>query len=468
MMDDLCGDPSPNFGSPFDIPASRCQGPAERNPDLLALAIFLITLVFVIVQPKGLGIGWSATGGALLALATGTIHLRDIPVVWHIVWDATFTFVALILISLLLDEAGFFHWAAIHIARFGGGSGRRLFPLIVLLGAGISAVFANDGAALLLTPIVLALLLRMDISPRGALAFIIATGFIADTASLPFMISNLVNIIVARYFHLPFDRYAAVMVPVDIVAILATLVALWILFGHHLPERYHLEKLPDPKSVIRDPVVFRAGIPLLAAILVSYFLTARIHLPAFVIMSVAALILLVLAARWHRPKEKTIIDVLKVLKEAPWQIVLFSLSMYLVVYGLKNAGLTSSLSGLLSAIGTHGVVAASVGMGFLAAFLSSVMNNLPAVLVGTLSIHEAQGVTEPVRQAFVYANIIGCDLGPKLTPIGSLATLLWLHVLARKGEKISWGEYIRIGVLLTPPILLVTLLALALWLKMVG
>jgi len=308
----------------------------------------------------------------------------------------------------------------------------------------------------------------MDVSPRGALAFIIATGFIADTSSLPFMISNLVNIIVARYFHLPFDRYAAVMVPVDLVAILATLVALWLLFGSHLPEKYDLAKLPDLRSVIRDPVVFRAGIPLLGAILLAYFLTSRVHLPAFVIMSAAALVLLVLAARWHRPGEQAIIPVGKVLKEAPWQIVLFSLSMYLVVYGLKNAGLTLDLSRLLAELGAHGVVAASVGMGFLMAVLSSVMNNLPAVLVGTLSIHETAGLTAPVREALIYANIIGCDLGPKLTPIGSLATLLWLHVLERKGEKIGWGEYIRIGVLLTPPILLATLLALALWLRVVG
>ncbi len=434
---------------------------------MTALVIFLVTLLFVIVQPRGLGIGWSATGGALLALATGVIHFSDIPVVWHIVWDATFTFVALIIISLLLDEAGFFHWAAIHIARAGGGSGRRLFPLVVLLGAAISAVFANDGAALLLTPIVLALLLRMEISPRGALAFIIATGFIADTASLPFMISNLVNIIVAKYFHIPFDRYAVLMVPVDLVSILATLAALWLLFGAHLPERYHLEKLPDPQSVIHDPVVFRAAFPVLGAILLAYFLTSPLHMPAFIIMTVAALFLLVLAGRWHKKVRTPPIDILRVLREAPWQIVLFSLSMYLVVYGLKNAGLTDSLAHLLERIGQMGVVASSLGMGFLAAVLSSVMNNLPAVLAGTLSIQQAQGLSEPVRQAMIYANIIGCDLGPKLTPIGSLATLLWLHVLAKKGEKIGWGEYIRTGFLLTPPILAVTLLALALLIPLI-
>ena len=94
---------------------------------MLAIAIFLITLVFVIWQPRGLGIGWSAMGGAILALLTGVIGWHDVPTVWHIVWDATITFVALIVISLLLDEAGFFQWAALHIARWGDGKGGGCF-----------------------------------------------------------------------------------------------------------------------------------------------------------------------------------------------------------------------------------------------------------------------------------------------------------------------------------------------------
>ena len=153
-------------------------------------------------------------GDAVSALSTGVITWSDIPIVWHIVWDATFTFVALIIISLILDEAGFFHWAALHVARWGGGRGRLLFPLIVLLGAAIAAVFANDGAALLLTPIVMAILLRLDFTPGATFAFVIATGFVADTTSLPLMISHLVNIVSANYFNISFDRYAMVMVPV--------------------------------------------------------------------------------------------------------------------------------------------------------------------------------------------------------------------------------------------------------------
>ena len=102
---------------------------------LLAGSLFLFTLVLVIWQPRGLSIGWSASIGAILALASGVIHLSDIPVVWNIVWNATATFIAVIIISLLLDESGFFEWAALHVSRWGNGRGRLLFTWIILLGA---------------------------------------------------------------------------------------------------------------------------------------------------------------------------------------------------------------------------------------------------------------------------------------------------------------------------------------------
>jgi arsenical pump membrane protein len=138
----------------------------------IAFLIFLVTLVLVIWQPRGLGIGWSAAAGAVVALLAGVIHLADIPVVWHIVWNATGTFVAVIIISLLLDKAGFFEWAALHVARWGRGSGRRLFVLLVLLGASVASLFANDGAALILTPIVIAMLRALRFPAKATLAFV--------------------------------------------------------------------------------------------------------------------------------------------------------------------------------------------------------------------------------------------------------------------------------------------------------
>ena len=429
---------------------------------MLALAIFLVTLVFVIWQPKGLGIGWSALAGAAVALATGVIHPGDIPVVWQIVWDATFTFVALIIISLLLDEAGFFHWAALHIARWGGGQGRRLFPLVILLGAAIAAVFANDGAALLLTPIVLAILLRLNFPPAAALAFIVACGFVADSTSLPLVISNLVNIVSANVFEITFGRYAAVMVPVNLVSLLATLAVLWAYYRRDVPVTYPVGELEPPRQAIRDPLVFRAALPLLGVLLLAYFVTAPFGVPVSVVTCAGAAVLLLLAAR------RRVIPIRKVLTGAPWQIVLFSLGMYLVVYGLRNAGLTDELAKGLVWLGGQGPWVATVGTGFAAALLSSVMNNMPSVLIGALSIQQAHDLSPLTRELMVYANVIGCDLGPKFTPIGSLATLLWLHVLASKGQRITWGRYMKVGLVMTPPVLVITLLALAVWLPLLG
>jgi arsenical pump membrane protein len=435
---------------------------------MLALAIFLATLVLVVWQPRGLGIGWSAMGGAALALLTGVIGWGDVPVVWRIVWDATFTFVGLIVISLLLDEAGFFQWAALHVARWGGGRGRRLFPLVVLLGGVIAAFFANDGAALLLTPIVVAILLRLEFSPAATLAFVVATGFVADTTSLPLVISNLVNIVSANYFAIPFDRYAAVMVPVDLVALLATLAVLWAFYGRQVPSSYPLAQLEAPASAIRDPVVFRAAFPLLGVLLAAYFVLAPLGVPVAFVTGAAALVLLALAGRWLRGGRGAVVPVGKVLRGAPWQIVVFSLGMYLVVYGLRNAGLTGHLASALVWLAGHGLWAAAISTGFGAALLSSVMNNMPGVLVGALSIDQARAIPAATRELMVYANVIGCDLGPKFTPIGSLATLLWLHVLARKGITITWGQYMRVGLAITPPVLLIVLAALALWLPLLG
>lgn len=421
---------------------------------LVSFAVFVFTLTLVIWQPKGLGVGWSATLGAIIALAVGAVSLHDIPTVWAIVWNATATFIAVIVISLLLDEAGFFEWAALHVARWANGSGYRLFSFCVLLGAAVSALFANDGAALILTPIVIAMLLALRFSPAATLAFVMAAGFIADTASLPLVVSNLVNIVSADYFNIGFSEYASVMVPVNLVSIAATLGLLLWFFRKDLPRTYDLDHLETPKAAIRDKATFVAGWWILALLLVGFFAIEPLGVPISAIAAVCALILYLIAARGH------VISTRKVLKEAPWQVVVFSLGMYLVVYGLRNAGLTDYLTQILNVFAGYGVWGASLGTGLLAAGLSSVMNNMPTVLVGALSIHSAEA-TGIVREAMIYANVIGCDLGPKITPIGSLATLLWLHVLARKNIVITWGYYFRTGIMLTLPVLLATLAALA-------
>ncbi|MBC2658505.1 arsenic transporter [Pseudomonas sp. MSSRFD41] len=426
---------------------------------LIAIAVFVFTLVLVIWQPKGLGVGWSAALGAGIALASGAVSLSDIPTVWAIVWNATATFIAVIIISLLLDEAGFFEWAALHVARWANGSGYRLFAFCVLLGAAVSALFANDGAALILTPIVMSMLLALRFSPAATLAFVMAAGFIADTASLPLVVSNLVNIVSADYFDLGFAKYASVMVPVNLASVAATLTVLFLFFRRDIPRHYALDALKEPKTAVHDRATFIVGWWTLLVLLVGLFALEPLGIPVSAVATVCAVILFAVAARGHR------ISTRRVLREAPWQVVIFSLGMYLVVYGLKNAGLTDLLTQQLDRLAEQGLWSAAIGTGLLSAFLSSIMNNMPSVLVGALSI-QASGAEGLVREAMIYANIIGCDLGPKITPIGSLATLLWLHVLERKGMRITWGYYFKVGTLLTLPVLLITLSALALRLSL--
>ena len=426
---------------------------------LIAAGVFVVTLVLVIWQPRGLGVGWSASLGAILALAAGAVSFQDIPTVWAVVWNATATFIAIIIISLLLDEAGFFEWAALHVARWADGRGRRLFAFIVLLGAAVSALFANDGAALILTPIVISLLIALRFSAGATLAFVMAAGFIADTASLPLVVSNLVNIVSADFFQLGFSEYAAVMVPVTLASVAATLLVLFLYFRADIPVTFSPTTLSAPGDAICDKATFVVGWWVLGLLLTGLFVLEPMGVPVSAVAALCAAILFAVAARGH------VISTRRVLREAPWQIVVFSLGMYLVVYGLSNAGLTGYLTSLLDRLADHGLWAAALGTGLMSALLSSVMNNLPSVLIGALAIgaSDSSGV---VREAMIYANVIGCDLGPKITPIGSLATLLWLHVLQRKGIRITWGYYFKVGALLTFPVLFITLSALALRLSL--
>jgi arsenical pump membrane protein len=354
-----------------------------------------------------------------------------------------------------LDRAGFFEWAALHVARWGRGNGKRLFVLLVLLGAAVAALFANDGAALILTPIVIAMLVALRFSAKATLAFVMAAGFIADTASLPLVVSNLVNIVSADYFDIGFARYAAVMVPVNFVSVAATLAALVLFFGKDIPANYDMAQLKSPVEAIHDRATFTAGWWVLAMLLAGFFWLDDLGIPISAVAAAGAAILLAVAARGHK------ISTREVLRSAPWQVVIFSLGMYLVVYGLRNAGLTDYLTAVLNRCAEYGVWGAAIGTGVITAVLSSIMNNMPTVLIGALAI-DATSTSGVVREAMIYANVIGSDLGPKITPIGSLATLLWLHVLSSKNINISWGYYFRVGIVLTLPVLLITLSALAL------
>lgn len=415
---------------------------------LVASLIFLITLIFVIWQPKGLQIGTTAVIGAIIALLVGVVSLNDVLIVSDIVWDATLAFIGIIILSMVLDEIGFFEWCALKMAKFSNGNGMKMFVYSILLGAFVSALFANDGAALILTPILLAKMRILQLNIKTIIAFLLAGGFISDSASLPFVFSNLTNIVTANYFNIGFAQYFFDMIIPFIVSVITSIVFLWLILRKDIPKTVDISLLKEPKSVIKNMNLFYFSWVFLAILLIGYFVGDIYGLPVSLFALGGGLIFLLIATISKAVKP------IHIIKEAPWQVVWFSIGLYIVVYGLKNAGLTDYLTIVLKDLSLRGDTIAVIGTGFIAAFLSAIMNNMPTIMIMDIAL------TDIGNQAMIYANIVGCNLGPKMTPFGSLATLLWLHVLAKKGVKISFAQYSKFGLIITPPVLFIVLLAI--------
>jgi arsenical pump membrane protein len=400
----------------------------------LAGVILLGVLALIALRPRGLPVAWPAAVGALVVVLAGLLSLPELFVIFGATWDAALTLIALFVLSETLESNGFFRWAALHLARVARGSGWRLYGLILLLTTGVTALLANDGAVLMLTPILVVLLAKIYPDKRLHLPYIFACGFFADAMSGLLIPSNLTNIIVADAHHLSYARSAVWMALPTVAVFLVAGAAFALRFRRRLAVPFDAANVKEPESAIGDWGLFRLGWGVLAGLVIGYIVGGELGLPVSLIACSGALILL-LAVHLRGLRSAHAI-----LAAAPWSILIYAFGMFAVVTAAFTAGTLEPVARLLQAAAQpNGGVRGPAEAGSLLALLAAAANNLPATLVGVLALH---GATQ-VGRTVLYAILLGVDIGPKLTPFGSLATLLWLRVLRRNGISISWGHYLR-------------------------
>lgn len=436
---------------------------------MFSLIIFLSTLYLMVRRPFKINLGLAAGLGALASLLLGTVTLEDAFQAFIEIWDAALTFVGIVMLSLTLDAMGFFKWAALKAVRFSRGDGVKLYFAISALAAIVSILFANDSAVLILTPIVLEVVSQLKMGGEARLAYLFAAGLVADTAAMPLITSNPVNIVSANFFGYDFIDHLTLMGPVAIVTIIISILTVYLFFRNRIPKSYSIEIaeiLNIDGSLIskRDlKIIFF----LLISIDVGYVIASLNGIPVSIIICSGALFLLLLysiSLRSNRFIEEERGRILQILREVNWDILAFMISIFLVVQGLKHA----KIDELFAYLFTSGLTLPNV-LGILAPSLmvtvsASVMNNWPMTMLGLISIRRAKlcnDLSPKDYTSLIFANIIGNNLGPHFFPLGSLAILMWLETMRRKGLTIRLRDYLKVGSVLS--IIEVTTASIILW-----
>lgn len=423
---------------------------------LITTAVFITALVFILVKPKGINEAFIALAGTILLFAAQLLKPEDAAYIWGFVWNATFSLIGIMLFTSLLDHNGFFRWAALHIVQRFHHRQLVLFIGLSLMAALITVFFNNDGTILIMVPIVLEVTALLGLSRSGRLIFLLGVGFMADTASAPLMMSNLTNILTADFFHITFGEYASRMLLPGLIAIAATVAVTVAFFSQSIKREETRALAPDlfplPTSAIKDKRLFYLSWFNIVLMMIGYLGSERVGVPvAAVALGCAAVQWIASALAGKAPFKETI-------GRAPWLIIVFALSMNLIVYSLHVHGATAWFPAVIEPAAEKSEWIGIFGSGLLFALLAAAINNLPAVLVSSLAIEQVNG-----PDYLPFASLLGTSVGAKLTPIGSLATLLWIQLVRQGGISITWREYTKYGLLFTFPILLLALFGL--WLQ---
>lgn len=424
----------------------------------MGFIIFILTLLCIYIRPLNLPLWVYSSLGAAFCVGFGFVSLSDVAFVWGMVWDSTFSLVGLIIFALSLEKLGFFevlahytlrlstHRQTLHLQTW------KFFVFIGVLASVLATFFSNDGAILILTPLILALLTHIEnvkFSRSPLIIFLLFVGFMSDFASNTFIFSNLTNIITADFFTITFIDFALAMALPQLFVILAVFILFWILFTRKLPKtlefKVHTQALPKPSITL---FCFALTLLLLFGIIGG----EKFGIALCVFTLSVAFLSTLCGILTHK------IALKQMLKLAPLGIVAFSLGLFIVVFGLNNMGLVGLLAKGLKHFDTLPLFAQIFSVGISSSLGSSVINNLPMVMLGDLALKDSSN-------ALIFAHLLGCNVGAKLTPIGSLATLLWLFSLKRYGISISFLQYMLVALLIVPFVLFFGLLGL--WLYMI-
>ncbi|MEM0312945.1 MAG: ArsB/NhaD family transporter [Candidatus Bathyarchaeia archaeon] len=439
---------------------------------LTALTIFAVTLFLMVKRPRNINLGLAAGIGAAASLLLGTVTINETLKAFTEIWDAALAFIGIVAFSVTLDAMGFFKWAAVRVVKLAGGNGLKLYFYVSLLTACVSILFANDSAVLILTPIVLEIISQLKIKYEGRLAYLFAAGLIADTAAMPLITSNPINIVSADFFRYSFTDHVIFMGPVAVVTILSSLLIVYMFFRKMIPRTYSAQLAGAlANGRIIDPFLLKVSLTTLVAIDVGYVLASLHRIPVSIVICSGALILMVAYALNLKMKGRMALKderrgITAIIKEINWDIVIFMISIFLVVQGLKHTGAVDffaytfawalKLPSFLSVLVPSLVV--TVG--------ASAMNNWPMTILGILSIEQTARFANLNSQqltSLIFSNIIGNNLGPHFFPLGSLAILMWLETMRKKGVNIRLVDYLKVGSLLS--ILEVSVASLILWLE---
>jgi arsenical pump membrane protein len=425
----------------------------------------------MIRQPRGINLGMAAGLGAVASIILGTVTVADAVDAFYDIWDAALAFVGIVTLSITLEVMGFFKWTALRVARLARGDGVRLYFYVGLLSAAVSILFANDSAVLILTPIVLEMVKQLNIDEHGRMAYLFAAGLIADTAAMPLITSNPVNIVSADYFGYTFIEHLVFMGPVALATIALSMVVVYLFFRDRIPRSFSpslIDTLIVDGAVI-TPVQLRLSVATLVAVDILYVVSSLNRVPVSFIICGGALLLLIIylwtdRRRFALKEERRGLPYIA--RRINWDILAFMLGIFLVVQGLRHAGAVTLFSGLFAwCLGLPGLLKV-LAPSLIVTVSASAMNNWPMTMLGLLSVEDAM-VTLSLNAAdstvLIFSNIIGNNLGPHFFPIGSLAILMWFNTMKAKGLVISLRDYLRVGSVLS--ILEVVTASIILWVE---